>query len=132
MNVGMSIGWSCPCSALQESGYLSYSPFLWGSLIGVYFSTKEIAWSATFLPCCWSSRFQGLSFPFQASHLSQWYSFRSFISLFSVPCVICCHFALSRLVVPVVWGVFVILRPLVLEGGLNEQQVGVVLYPFLR
>ena len=22
------------------------------SLIGVYFSTKEIAWSATFLPCC--------------------------------------------------------------------------------
>ena len=69
-------------------------------LVFSLFSTMEIAWSATFLPCCWSSHFQGLSFSFQASHPSQWYFFRSFISLFSASCMICCHFALSRLVLP--------------------------------
>ena len=60
-------------------------------LVFSLFSTMEIAWSATFLPCCWSSHFQGLSFSFQASHPSQWYFFRSFISLFSASCMICCH-----------------------------------------
>ena len=70
-----------PCLAFQESVYLSFSRFFSFFLGFSLLSTMEIAWCAKFLLCCWSSRLKISTVPVV-----------KFISLISVPRMICCHF----------------------------------------